>query len=69
MKVLVVGSNGFLGGWVKKLLLEDNEHELIEIRGKNDLNITNIESLNKFFLKSNANFNCFLIQALSITAS
>ena len=36
---------------VKKLLLEDNEHELIEIRGKNDLNITNIESLNKFFLK------------------
>ena len=51
MRVLVVGSGGFLGGWVKKLLLEDNEHELIEIRGKNDLNITNIESLNKFFLK------------------
>ena len=39
MRVLVVGSEGFLGGWVKKLLLEDNEHELIEIRGKNDLNI------------------------------
>ena len=51
MKVLVVGSKGFLGGWVKKLLLEDNEHELIEIRGKNDLNITDIESLSKFFLK------------------
>ena len=28
MKVLVVGSSGFLGGWVKKLLLEDNEHDV-----------------------------------------
>ena len=51
MRVLIVGSEGFLGGWVKKLLLEDNEHELIEIRGKSDLNIINIESLNKYFLK------------------
>ena len=30
MKVLVVGSSGFLGGWVKKLLLKDNEHDVIE---------------------------------------
>ena len=41
MKVLVVGSSGFLGGWVKKLLIEDNEHEIIEIYGKKDLDITN----------------------------
>ena len=40
MKVLVVGSSGFLGGWVKKLLIEDNEHEIIEIYGKKDLDIT-----------------------------
>ena len=51
MKVLVVGSGGFLGGWVKKLLLEDNKHEIIEIHGKKDLDITDIEILNKFFLK------------------
>ena len=51
MKVLVVGSSGFLGGWVKKLLLEDNKHEIIEIHGKKDLDITDIEILNKFFLK------------------
>jgi GDP-L-fucose synthase len=51
MKVLLVGSEGFLGGWVKKLLLEDNEHELVEICGKKDLDITNIEKLNKFFIK------------------
>ena len=51
MRVLVVGSKGFLGGWVKKMLLEDSEHELIEIQGKNDLDITNIERLNEFFLK------------------
>ena len=31
MKVLVVGSSGFLGGWVKKLLLEDNEHDVIAV--------------------------------------
>ena len=51
MKVLVVGSSGFLGGWVKKLLIEDNEHEIIEIYGKKDLDITNAKSLNEFFLK------------------
>ena len=51
MKVLVVGSSGFLGGWVKKLLLEDNKHEIIEIHGKKDLDITDIEILNNFFLK------------------
>ena len=49
MKVLVVGSSGFLGGWVKKLLLEDNEHDVIEIHGKKDLDITNIKILNDFF--------------------
>ena len=60
MKVLLVGSEGFLGGWVKKLLLEDNEHELIEIRGKNDLDITNIKKLNQFFInhKPQAVINC-----------
>ena len=40
MKVLIVGSGGFLGGWVKKLLLEENKHEVIEIKGKRDLDIT-----------------------------
>ena len=60
MKVLVVGSSGFLGGWVKKLLLEDNEHDVIEIHGKKDLDITNIKILNDFFLehKPQAVINC-----------
>ena len=60
MKVLVVGSGGFLGGWVKKLLLEHNEHDVIEIRGKKDLDITNIKTLNDFFLehKPQAVINC-----------
>ena len=44
MKVLVVGSSGFLGGWVKKLLLEENEHKVIEIHGKKDIDITNTKS-------------------------
>ena len=60
MKVLVVGSSGFLGGWVKKLLLEDNEYDVIEIHGKKDLDITDIKILNDFFLehKPQAVINC-----------
>ena len=60
MKVLVVGSSGFLGGWVKKLLLEDNVHDVIEIHGKKDLDITNINILNDYFLnhKPQAVINC-----------
>ena len=45
MKVLVVGSSGFLGGWVKKLLLKDNEHDVIELLEdiKRDLNNYDLE--------------------------
>ena len=45
MKVLVVGSSGFLGGWVKKLVLEDNEHDVIELLEdiKRDLNNYDLE--------------------------
>ena len=60
MKVLVVGSGGFIGGWVKKLLIEDNEHDVIEIRGKKDLDITNANILDDFFRehKPQAVINC-----------
>ena len=51
MKVLVVGSKGFLGSWVKKMLLADANHETLEISGKESLDITKIEDLQNFVSK------------------
>ena len=51
MKVLVVGSKGFLGSWVKKMLLADTNHETLEISGKESLDITKIEDLQNFVSK------------------
>ena len=51
MKVLVVGSKGFLGSWVKKMLLTDTNHEILEISGKESLDITKIEDLQNFVSK------------------
>ena len=51
MKVLVVGSKGFLGSWVKKMLLTDTNHETLEISGKESLDITKIENLQNFVSK------------------
>ena len=51
MKVLVVGSKGFLGSWVKKMLLANTSHEILEISGKESLDITKIEDLQNFVSK------------------
>ena len=51
MKVLVVGSKGFLGSWVKKMLLANTNHEILEISGKESLDITKIEDLQNFVSK------------------
>ena len=60
MKVLVVGSKGFLGSWVKKMLLTDTNHETLEIPGKESLDITKIEDLQNFVSKHkpDAIINC-----------
>ena len=60
MKVLVVGSKGFLGSWVKKMLLAETNHEILEISGKESLDITKIEDLQNFVYKHNpeAIINC-----------
>ena len=51
MKVLVVGSKGFLGSWVKKLLLAKSNFEILEISGKESLDITKIEDLQNYVSK------------------
>ena len=46
MKILVIGTNGFLGGWVKKLLdLESQNYDFFEIPGKDVCDITDYSSL------------------------
>ena len=51
MKVLVVGSKGFLGSWVKKTLLAKSNLEILEISGKESLDITKIEDLQNYVSK------------------
>ena len=51
MNVLVVGSKGFLGSWVKKLLLAQTKHEFLEITGKEIVDITKAEDLDNFISK------------------
>ena len=46
MKILVIGTNGFLGGWVKKLInLEIQDFDFFEITGKDVCDITNYSSI------------------------
>ena len=52
MKVLVIGSHGFLGKHVKTLLEKQNNHVVHEITGKNHVDITQYDSLNEFLSES-----------------
>ena len=52
MKVLVIGSHGFLGKHVKTLLERQNNHVVLEITGKNHVDITQYDSLNEFLSES-----------------
>ena len=52
MKVLVIGSHGFLGKHVKTLLEKQNNHVVLEITGKNHVDITQYDSLDEFLSES-----------------
>ena len=39
-KLLILGSNGFLGKNVLKLVKEQNEYNLLQLRGKEELDLT-----------------------------
>ena len=52
MKVLIVGSNGFLGSHVKSILDNDYDYEILEITGKEQIDITKYDELEKYFSKS-----------------
>lgn len=52
MKVLVAGSKGFLGKHVKALLDKENKHTVLEITGKDHVDITQYHALNDFISES-----------------
>ena len=60
MKILVVGSEGFLGTHVTKKLKNDTSFDLSEIRGKKDIDITNFQKLNDYlsYIKPEIVINC-----------
>ena len=54
-RVLLIGSEGFLGQNIKKIFNEDHyskEYELFEISGKKHLDITDEIKLSKFLKKN-----------------
>ncbi len=52
MKILIVGSGGFLGSHVTEKLQNNEKYEVLEIVGKNQVDITNFDNL-KLYLDSN----------------
>lgn len=50
MKVLIIGTNGFLGKWTKKLLKNSKKSlDIIEITGKEDCDITDYSQIENFY--------------------
>ena len=58
MKVLIVGSGGFLGSHVKTIL--NNEHDIFEITGKKQIDITKYDELDEYLseLRPGIVINC-----------
>ena len=58
-KILLIGSGGFLGQHVKKLLIKE-KYNFIEILGKDDVDITDLESFDSFLSNKNIHtiINC-----------
>ena len=62
MKILVVGSNGFLGNWVNKILAKDQSYEIISISGKKQVDLTHYSEINEFVRDTNPDhiINCVI---------
>ncbi len=48
MKILIVGSRGFLGSHVTEKLKNNENYDVLEIRGKDQVDILNIKDLNSY---------------------
>ncbi len=52
MKVLIVGSNGFLGSWTKKILDNEKNHEILEIKNNKHIDILSYTTLSKYLTET-----------------
>tara|TARA_B100001564_G_scaffold113678_1_gene94443 strand:+ start:2633 stop:3553 length:921 start_codon:yes stop_codon:yes gene_type:complete len=52
MKVLIVGSNGFLGSHIKSILNNEYDYKVLEITGKDQIDITKYDYLDEYLSKS-----------------
>lgn len=60
MNIAITGGNGFIGSYIKKMILSMG-HEVISISRKKDANIKNTYSFDDFFnYKINSEINCFI---------
>ena len=49
MKILTIGTNGFLGSWVNKLLQTENTNfEILEIPGKAECDVTEFSEISNY---------------------
>ena len=49
MKILTIGTNGFLGGWVNKLLQNETSlYDVLEISGKEECDLTEFSQINDY---------------------
>ena len=60
LKILIIGSGGFLGKWVKNILQNNQEHLIDEIPGKDFVDITKEDEFESFIKSSKPNvvINC-----------
>ena len=60
LKILIIGSGGFLGKWVKNILQNNQEHLIDEIPGKDFVDITKKDEFESFIKSSKPNvvINC-----------
>ena len=60
LKILIIGSGGFLGKWVKNILQNNQEHLIDEIPGKDFVDITKEDEFESFIESSKPNvvINC-----------
>ena len=69
MKILTIGTNGFLGSWVNKLLQSEHSNfEILEIPGKEECDLTEFSEISNYLKEKSPDvvINCAAFVGLSL---